>query len=143
MYNISHNFQLKYNKLAIMTSWAGRLRQSSLQAVNYNEDYSNDDGDLQVALRESFDTPYTREDVVMGVTVASTSPKLTLVNDDEEKCCLCWDKIEHGKTYYLSPCKHIYCSQCISNPMLKKCLRCNQEFDTAEPITAIKVKIET
>jgi hypothetical protein len=124
-----------------MTSWAGRLCQS-LQAFNYSDDYSDDDGDLQVALRESFDTPYIDEDVVMGVTIASTSPKLTLVDDDGE-CCLCWDKIEHGKTYFQSPCKHIYCSDCISNPMLNKCTRCNQEFNTAEPITAIKVKIET
>jgi hypothetical protein len=111
--------------------------------VNYNDDDSDDDGDLQVALRESFDTPFIHENVVMGVTIASTSPKLTLVDDDEEKCCLCWDKIEHGITYYRSPCKHLYCSECISNPMLNKCLRCDQEFNTAEPIIAIKVKIET
>jgi hypothetical protein len=52
-----------------MTSWAGRLRQS-LQAFNYSDDFSDDDDDdLQVALRESFDTPYIDENVVMGVTV--------------------------------------------------------------------------
>jgi hypothetical protein len=68
-----------------MASWAGRLRQSS-QALNYNDNYSDDDDDreLQVALRESFDTPYADEDVVMGITVTSTPPKLTLVDNDGE-----------------------------------------------------------
>jgi hypothetical protein len=147
-----------------MSCWAGRLRQS-LQQFNYNDDdYSDDDAsllvsymvqanpdhdddwDLQVAtaLRESFEgAPGPNEDVVMGGSITSTPSKFTLVESDDE-CCLCWDKVEHGGTYFQPPCKHIYCynNTCISNPLLNKCTQCNQGFNTVEPITAIKVKVE-
>jgi hypothetical protein len=139
-----------------MTSWAGRLRQA-LQAFNYSDDYSDDDASmisytihhdgntaLQAALRESFEEAHIchEEEVVMGVSIASNpNPKLTLI-ECGDKCSLCWDEIEVGTMCFRTPCNHIYCSKCIKNPLLNKCGRCNQTFCTAEPVKAIKVKVE-
>jgi hypothetical protein len=120
------------------------MRQA-LQAVDCDDDYSDDDMALQAALWESFEEAHVshEEEVVMGVSIASNpDPKLTLVEHGDE-CCLCRDGIEAGAVYFQTPCKHIYCSECISNPLLlNQCGHCSQLFYTAEPVKVITVKVE-
>ena len=59
----------------------------------------------------------------------------TIIVDDDEMCCLCFDKVEDASTYYRPPCGHLFCYVCMDQyNQLNRCTRCNQDFIVAEPV---------
>lgn len=51
--------------------------------------------------------------------------------EKDEDCALCRDDLVHGGTYSRPPCGHFYCRDCMSDPRLNRCLRCNTPFIVA------------
>ena len=59
----------------------------------------------------------------------------TMYVDEDEICCLCFDEVEDGHTYYCPPCGHLYCYLCMDqHELLNRCTRCNQNFMVASPV---------
>jgi hypothetical protein len=83
--SFTHFFEEESDDDALLVSYS-MVRENIAGA---NPDH---DRDLQAMLRESFEEAPSSydEEVIMGVSVASTPPKLTYVDHDSE-CCLCWD----------------------------------------------------
>lgn len=72
---------------------------------------------------------------VIDLTHADDPPKTVYVDaDSNEMCCLCWDPVEDGTTYWTPPCNHLFCKDCMKDNRLNRCSRCNQEFTVATPV---------
>lgn len=70
------------------------------------------------------------------ITVESAYNIPVRITNDED-CPLCLDELKHGGTYSRPPCGHLYCRNCMSDPRLNRCLRCNTPFMAA--LATVKV----
>lgn len=79
---------------------------------------------------------------IIDLTHVDDPPKLLIVNldddgDHNDQCCIGYEPVEDGKTYYQPPCGHIICESCIKDNRVRVCGRCAQDFIVAEPVRVL------
>lgn len=52
-------------------------------------------------------------------------------------CGLCHESARDGFTYYVPPCGHMHCYDCVKDSRVTSCLTCTQEFEMAVPVVAM------